>query len=161
MNLQTILVPVDFSDVTGKVVQAAGEMARAFGSRIVLLHISEPEPEFVGFEPGPQAVRATVAREFKVEHQRLDELKQPLIEGGREVLALHVQGPLVEKVLHEAEVQGAGLIVMGSHGHGALYSLLVGSVTSGVLKSARCPVLVVPSGAENRWDTRRGTSGTL
>jgi len=35
--------------------------------------------------------------------------------------------------------------VMGSHGHGAVYNLLVGSVTAGVLKSAKCPVLVVPS----------------
>ena len=34
---------------------------------------------------------------------------------------------------------------MGSHGHGAIYELLVGSVTEGVLRKARCPVLVVPS----------------
>jgi len=145
MNLQTILVPVDFSDVTDKVVQTANELARAFGSRLVLLHVSEPEPDFIGFEPGPQSVRVGVAREFKAEHQRLEELKQSLAGEGREVLALHIQGSMAEKILHEAEVQGAGMIVMGSHGRGALYTLLVGSVTSGVLKSARCPVLVVPS----------------
>jgi nucleotide-binding universal stress UspA family protein len=34
---------------------------------------------------------------------------------------------------------------MGSHGHGALFEFLVGSVTNGVLKSAKCPVLVVPA----------------
>jgi nucleotide-binding universal stress UspA family protein len=34
---------------------------------------------------------------------------------------------------------------MGSHGHGALYHLFVGSVTTAVLKEAPCPVLVVPS----------------
>lgn len=145
MNLQTILVPVDFSDVTDQVVQTANELARTFGSRIVLLHVSEPEPDFVGFEPGPQSVRIGVAREFKAEHQRLDEVKQSLAGEGREVLALHIQGPIAEKILQEAEVHQAGMIVMGSHGHGALYTLLVGSVTSGVLKSARCPVLVVPS----------------
>ncbi|MEO8353471.1 MAG: universal stress protein, partial [Chthoniobacteraceae bacterium] len=40
---------------------------------------------------------------------------------------------------------GADMIVMGSHGHGSFYELLVGSVTSGVLRDARCPVLVVPA----------------
>jgi nucleotide-binding universal stress UspA family protein len=145
MNISTILVPVDFSDVTMKVVRMAAEMARAFGSRIVLLHVSEPEPEFVGFEPGPQSVRVGVARDFKMEHQRLEELKQTLTKEGRDVLALHIQGPLVEKVLSQAAEHGAGMIVMGSHGHGALYTLLVGSVTSGVLKSAACPVVVVPA----------------
>lgn len=148
MNLQTILVPVDFSDVTGKVVKTASELARAFGSRMVLLHVSEPEPDFVGFEPGPQSVRVGVARELKAEHAQLDELKQSLTGEGREVLAFHIQGPIAEKILQEAETHQAGMIVLGSHGHGALYSLLVGSVTSGVLKSARCPVLVVPSATQ-------------
>jgi nucleotide-binding universal stress UspA family protein len=37
------------------------------------------------------------------------------------------------------------LIVIGSHGHGALYHLFAGDVASGILKDAKCPVLVVPS----------------
>lgn len=145
MKLQCILIPVDFSDVTEKVVQTAGEMAKAFGGRVVLLHVSEPDPDFVGFEPGPQAVRSVVARDFKVEHQKLADWKERLTRSGVETSALHIQGSLADKILQEAEEQGAGLIVIGSHGHGALYNLLVGSVTSGVLKGARCPVLVVPA----------------
>jgi nucleotide-binding universal stress UspA family protein len=145
MNFQTILVPVDFSDVTAKVVQTAGEMAKAFRSKAVLLHVSEPDPDFVGFEPGPPSVRTVVARDFKAEHQKLSEWKAVLAGMGVETTALHIQGPLADKVLLEADAQGAGLIVMGSHGHGALYNLLVGSVTSGVLKGAKCPVLVVPA----------------
>lgn len=145
MNIQTILVPVDFSDVTPKVVAAAAALAQPFSAQIVLLHVSEPEPDFVGFEPGPQAVRASVARDFRAEHQNLDTLKQSLAAGGSSVTALHIQGPMVEKILAEAEQHGAGMIVMGSHGHGAIYNLLVGSVTSGVLKGATCPVLVIPA----------------
>ena len=145
MNISTILVPIDFSDVSTKVVRMADELARAFGSRIVLLYVTEPEPEFVGFEPGPQSVRMAVARDFAAEHQRLEEFKSLISGEGKDVLALHIQGPLVEKVLSQAKEQDASMIVMGSHGHGALYSLLVGSVTSGVLKSATCPVVVVPA----------------
>jgi nucleotide-binding universal stress UspA family protein len=144
MELQTILVPVDFSDVTAKVTRTAAELARAFGAKVILLHVSEPEPDFVGFEPGPQPVRISVARDFRHEHQQLDELKRT-VGSGVECIALHIQGSLAEKILREADQQHAGMIVMGSHGHGALYNLFVGSVTSGVLKDARCPVLVVPA----------------
>ena len=140
--MKTILVPVDFSDVTTAVLSAAQTLAQAFGSKIILLHVSEPEPDFVGFESGPQTVRMSVARDFHTEHRRLEELKGTLVV---ESLALHIQGPMAEKILLQAAEHGADLIVMGSHGHGALYELLVGSVTSSVLKSAVCPVLVVPA----------------
>jgi nucleotide-binding universal stress UspA family protein len=143
--MKTILVPIDFSDISSRVVNTAQELARSFGARLVLLHVSEPEPDFVGFEPGPVAVRTTVARDFRKEHQKLEELSAQASAGGLDVLALQIQGPIVDKVLDEADKQGADLIVVGSHGHGALFEFLVGSVTSGVLRAAKCPVLVVPA----------------
>lgn len=143
--MQTILVPVDFSDVTAEVVETARKFAAAFQGRLVVLNVAEPEPDFVGFEAGPPTVRVATARDFKLERQRLDELKTKLAANGTEVTALHIQGPIVEKILHEAGEQQADLIVIGSHGHGAFYDLLVGSVTHGVIKDARCPVVVVPS----------------
>ncbi len=145
--MKTILVPVDFSDVTARLVETARTFAAAFGSRVVLLNVAEPEPDFVGFEAGPPTVRMSVARDFKAERQRLDELKTQLTSSGAEAIALHIQGPTVEKIQHEAEEQHAELIIMGSHGHGALYELLVGSVTQGVIKGSACPVLVVPAKA--------------
>ena len=143
--MSTILVPVDFSDITPRVVETALQLAAAFRTRIVILNVAEPEPDFVGFEPGPITVRQSVARDFKVEHQRLEELKKGPAAAGIEVQALHIQGPSVEKILDEATEQQASWIVMGSHGHGSLYELLVGSVTHGVMKGAKCPVVVVPA----------------
>lgn len=140
--MKTILVPIDFSDTTAAVIETAKKFATTFGSHVVLLHVSEPEPDFVGFEPGPMAVRQTIARDLKAEHRKVEELKASC--GIADVLALHIQGPAIEKILHTAADHHAELIVMGSHGHGALYELLVGSVTAGVLKGAKCPVLVVP-----------------
>jgi nucleotide-binding universal stress UspA family protein len=144
--MKTILVPIDFSDVTPKVVDTARQFAAAFQSRLFLLSVAEPEPDFVGFEAGPPTVRAVVARDYKLERTRLDEIKAKLVAGGCDVNAMHIQGPIVEKILHEAGEQSADLIVMGSHGHGAFYDLLVGSVTNGVIKEAKCPVVVVPAG---------------
>jgi nucleotide-binding universal stress UspA family protein len=144
-QMKTILVPVDFSDVTDRVLSTSENLARTFGARLILLHVSEPEPDFIGFEPGPMAVRSVVARDFRKEHQRLDQLKATVAKDELDVLALHIQGPLVDKIVDEAAKHHADLIVMGSHGHGALFEFLVGSVTSGVLRAASCPVMVIPA----------------
>ncbi len=144
-SIETILVPVDFSDVCDRVVDTAKQYARAFGSRIVLLHICEPEPDFIGYEPGPIVVRENMADAMRRDQKTLDELKKKYEEPDLELKALQIQGPAVEKIVSEARQQNAGLLVMGSHGHGAIYNLLVGSVAEGVLKNVPCPVLIVPS----------------
>ena len=143
--MKTILVPVDFSDTTTPVLAEAQVLAQALGAELVLLKVAEPEPDFVGFEPGPQTVRMAVAHDFRAEHSRLEDLKAVAEAGGLKATALHVQGPIVDKILDQAKERGAVMIVMGSHGHGALYELLVGSITQGVLKGAKCPVVVVPA----------------
>jgi nucleotide-binding universal stress UspA family protein len=51
---------------------------------------------------------------------------------------------VAEEILNQAGVLQADLIVMGTHGHGAMYKLLVGSATKGVLKRSKRPVLLVP-----------------
>src|SRR5260370_41816276 len=123
--MKNILVPVDFSDVTTQVVETARKFAAAFQSHLVLLNVAEPEPDFVGFEAGPPTVRVATARDFRVERQRLDDIKAKLLASGCDVIALHIQGPIVEKILHEAGEQQADLIVIGAHGPGAFYDLLV------------------------------------
>ncbi|HSF42805.1 MAG TPA: universal stress protein [Thermoanaerobaculia bacterium] len=49
-----------------------------------------------------------------------------------------------EEILKELDEQGADLAILGTHGHGRLERLLIGSVTSDVLREARCSVLAVP-----------------
>ncbi|PYK67212.1 MAG: hypothetical protein DME50_03250 [Verrucomicrobia bacterium] len=53
-------------------------------------------------------------------------------------------GAVAEEILNQADVISADLIVMGAHGHGAMYNLLVGSATKGGLKHSSRPVLLVP-----------------
>jgi nucleotide-binding universal stress UspA family protein len=56
-----------------------------------------------------------------------------------------LEGPVLHEILAAADRVDPEAIVLGSHGHGALYELLVGSVTEGVLRRTRRPVWVVPS----------------
>ena len=142
--MKTILVPVDFSEATAPAVEQASRLAEATAARLVLLHVAAPEPEFIGYDPGPPSVRHQVAGELAGEHRRVQALERSIEGRGLDVTALTVQGYPVEKILDEAVRRKADLIVMGSHGHGKLRTLLVGSVTEGVLRDALIPVLVVP-----------------
>ena len=60
------------------------------------------------------------------------------------VESVQLNGPPIRTILDQATQLGADYIVMGSHGHTALYDLLVGSTTHGVLLRATCPVVITP-----------------
>ena len=143
--MKKILVPVDFSNVTDSTLQAAARLAGALKAELTLLHVAAPEPEFIGYETGPATVRQAVAHQLSAEHKHLQDLQHTLEANALQVTALLVQGYTVEKILAEAERLPADLIVMGSHGHGGLHHLLMGSVAEGVVRKARCPVVLVPA----------------
>ena len=148
--MKTILVPVDFSSVSVAVIEHAAQLAAAFSSAVWLLHVAAPEPDFVGYDEGPRSVREQVAGEMRDTHRRLQEESSRLRERGIDATAIQVQGATTETILHEADRLQADVIVLGSHGHGALHRALLGSVSEGVLHRAACPVVLIPSRAATR-----------
>jgi nucleotide-binding universal stress UspA family protein len=145
---KTVLVPIDFSLAEPAVTACAVGLAKALQAHIVLLHVEAPEPGFMGYEAGPQTVRDSVARSIHGNAQALHKIRDRLRGAGVEVDSLLIQGPTVEKIVDEAKRLRADFIVAGSHGHGAIYDLVVGSVSDGVIRHAPCPVVVVPRTAQ-------------
>jgi nucleotide-binding universal stress UspA family protein len=139
-----ILVPLDFSEVTLEVIDQASLLARSLDAKLWLIHVATPEPEFIGYETGPQTVRDRVALELRQEHRSTQQVAEKLRRSGLDVTALCPQGATVRTILQEAEKLDADLIVMGSHGRGALHRALLGSVSEGVLHKATCPVMIIP-----------------
>lgn len=138
-----ILVPIDFSDVEGVLIKEAVFIAEKTKAKIILIHVVEPEPEFVGYETGPQTVRNDVACEFHEKHKMLQNEAKHFKQAGIEVTPLLIQGPTSDVILKEAHKFNADMIIIGSHGHGALLHLIMGSVSQDIVKYAKCPVLVV------------------
>jgi nucleotide-binding universal stress UspA family protein len=62
---------------------------------------------------------------------------------GVDVETIVAKGPAVEGICETAARRGADMVVIGSHGWGAMMSLIFGSTTLGVLQHADCPVVVV------------------
>jgi nucleotide-binding universal stress UspA family protein len=141
--MKTILAPIDFSAASKPVVAEAQKLAKFAGARLVLLHVVQP-PVMTDSDAGAQmsADYAATASESAV--KTLTALKKSLRARGGVAETRHLIGFPGQCILDQAVTLGANYIVLGSHGHGAFYDLIVGSTTSRVLKQARCPVLVVP-----------------
>ena len=138
------LVPVDLSEATPFVIAVARRAAQTSGSSVVLLHVAEPNPAFVGYEAGPGVVREQVAHEYHEQHQVLHSHGETLRADGIETTALLIQGQTAQCILKEAKRLGADLIIMGTHGRGAMFDLIVGSVSHAVIRDTFIPVLLVP-----------------
>jgi len=146
--MKTLLVPVDLSDTTSEVLSGAAKLAQQLSGKLILLHVIEPVPAYVPvgatvdiIAPAPVEVEDT-----KTQQQRLDDLAVPFRSLGIDVTTVVVTGLAVDEIIAQVEAHGADCIVLGSHGHGALYHLFSGSVVTGVLKHAKCPVMVIPAG---------------
>ena len=143
--MNSVLVGVDFSPVHEMAVKTAAGLAKALNAELVLIHVASAEPDFVGYEPGPEVVRESVAHVMRAHHRKLQEVESHLRNEGLKVRALMIQGGIADKLIEEAKKIGAEWMVLGSHGHGALHHALLGSVSHSVVKHAPCPVVIVPS----------------
>ena len=136
---------IDFSESTEIILQNAKELAKKLSAQVPLLHIAEPEPDFVGLEVGPQGERDFLAKRFHNEHLQNQEFADRFRSVGLDTTAIVVQGATVETILKEASKLDVDMIILGSHGRGMMYQLLVGSVCEGVLQKSECPILVIPT----------------
>lgn len=154
--MKTILVPLDLSAAAVQVCDAACELARLTGGRLVLLHVVQPPPvvmsEVYAFDAGQLTDLQDTAKE-KAAH-KLRALVRHCEKQQVDTRSAQRNGTPAEVILLQAEAVRAGYLVMGTHGHGAVYDLLVGSTTRGVLRKAPCPVVVVPTVKRRRTLTR-------
>ncbi len=140
-----LLVAVDFSESSEELIECVKEWGKVMSAKIWLVHVAEPDPEFVGYEVDPPEMRDVVASRFHKEHQQLQQCSQELRSEGLDCVALLVQGPTVETILREMEKLSVDVVILGSHGKGVFKHLLVGSTSKGVLQKSSIPVLVVPT----------------
>ena len=140
-----LLVCVDLSESTEIIVKKIEEITKALPAKVWLLHNAVPEPDVVEFKVDPRAARESLAKKFHVEHRQIQEIANRMRKAGVDTTALLVHGATVETILKEASELEVDMIVVGSHGRGAMYQLLVGSVSEGILHKSRYPVLVIPT----------------
>lgn len=149
--MKNIVAAVDFSNATPAVMEIAISLAKSFNAELQLLHVIEPEPTFVtyGFSvadyPAMAPFRDEIIRRAK---SRMEELvTQARKDVPRTVAHLPEGSPLLE-LLKQVKQSGADFVIVGSHGHGVISSLLLGSVAEGMVRKAAVPTLIVPAAPE-------------
>ena len=161
--MKRILVPIDFSDATPRVIDLARQLAKGLDAEIHLVHVKELSaaaapgtlgyglagmPELAPMSGVPIPVFDTMSQpipEDEDQKSKLAQWQKEIAQDGIKVRLHEPTGTVAEEILNQADALNADLIVMGTHGHGAMYNLLVGSATKGVLKRSKRPVLLVPA----------------
>src|SRR5206468_12763269 len=143
--LKKVLVASDFSEPSDAALAYGRELARSFGAQLVVLHVVENLLTHVvggdGFVLTDPDLQAAVEAEGK---KRVDSLISD-----EDRLVLRAQGVIVTSnapafaIVDYAKSSAINLIVMGTHGRGAMAHLLMGSVAERVVRIAPCPVLTV------------------
>jgi len=143
VEIRTILVPVDFSEVAPILAKWAKGFAKQLNAKIILTYVLEDLSTYEG---------------IFVDLKTLTELENTLYEGAKksmeDFLKEHFsdfpnvepvleKGDAVETILRVAQEKGADLIVIGTHGRKGLDRILFGSVAEGVVKNSPIPVVTL------------------
>jgi nucleotide-binding universal stress UspA family protein len=142
IKLKTILVPTDFSECSDAAVKYGFALADAFGATLHLLNVVQDPYTLPYAADGFVAPGRDMLADWQAQSkQRLDTMVPVGLEQ-RVVVETRVGSPCAE-IIRYAAGRHIDLIVLGTHGRGALGHVFLGSVAERVVRGAPCPVLTV------------------
>jgi nucleotide-binding universal stress UspA family protein len=143
-----ILLPVDQSTFSQEAIRMVASQVRPKGNQVRVLHVIEHTTAYLSADLYPYFVRQTALMDRDIEaeakalvHRAVAKLRR----AGIKTSGVIVKGNANRIILNQAGKWRADLIVMGSHGLRGLKRLLMGSVSTGILRNAKCSVQVVRS----------------
>lgn len=146
LGMKRILIATDGSDGARLAVSEGLELARRGGSEVTFVSVHDTPSVFLG---DPFYGRA-LNNDLDAARAIADALGQAQAAGVIANVEI-LEGDAAEEVARLAEVSEVDLVVVGSRGRGPVARALLGSVSAGVLKTCRCPVLVAsPAVASER-----------
>jgi nucleotide-binding universal stress UspA family protein len=140
-----ILFATDGSPSAAEAQKKAFELAQQLGAPLLVVSVAHPALPAVGYSS--YGYSNVVAEVTEAERKRIKQLVASIAEAaeteGLHCSTLTADGLVVDEICRRASEYDAQLIVVGSHGWGAARRLFSGSVSTGLVHSAPCPVLVV------------------
>jgi nucleotide-binding universal stress UspA family protein len=141
IELKTILVPTDFSECSDAAVKYGAALAKAFGATLHLLNVVQDPYTLPWGADGFAAPIGDMLADWEAQAKsRLAESVPAMATNA--VVTTRVGSPYAEIVRYAGQ-NHIDLIVLGTHGRGAIGHLLLGSVAERVVRTAPCPVLTV------------------
>ncbi|OGO57379.1 MAG: hypothetical protein A2V85_16010 [Chloroflexi bacterium RBG_16_72_14] len=138
-RVRKLLLATDLSEASTAATEEAFELAGRLGASLLIVSVIDPGS--LRLPGGRYHARMDQVR------ARREALAQALVERGREegvaVSFLVWDGDPGDMIVSAAEAEHADMVIVGSHGRGAVGRLFLGSVSEHVVRHAPCPVLVV------------------
>ena len=148
-----LLVTIDFSELADRIIGEAEKFAKTLSAKVCLLHVIPPSSPVIELLPDVETLlprEHTPVNENSLhlsetpESAKLLTIATKLQQNGIDTTVIIAQNDEVTAIIEESEKNSVDMIMLGSHGHGALFHLLIGSVSEGVIRRASCPVIIVP-----------------
>ena len=149
--MKAILVGYDGTRPAERALSRAAELAKAFGSKVVVVSVATPEPIATPGAFGMMHYYSRRTEELGLRadaalwQQHRERVQAFFADAGIGVEFAGVVGQQAEEIVEIAEQQQADLIVVGTRESGFIERLLAGSVSQGVARRAHCDVLIVHS----------------
>jgi len=161
LNIQNIVVPIDFSKMSLQAIQIARQLARRFGASIHLAHVRHLNyvGDFMAPAP-PIAPFSFMTYEQDEEQTALQELKKVASECGVSSATCDVLSgaPPFDEICRLAQTIPADLVVMPTHGRTGLKHVFLGSTAERIVQHSSCPVLVT---REKAGKSRNGSQARM
>jgi len=146
-DIRTILVPIDFSASARSALDYAAMLAKRFDANIHLVHVCEVPPMMT--------IDAYAVASLDWNRKLGEAAERDLAQAASQLRDAKVTtevlfGNPAKCIVTAATTNLADLVVMGTHGHGAVMHLLMGNVAERVVRTAPCPVLTVREAGEER-----------
>jgi len=142
ISLKKILYPTDFSEFSLCAMPYALELSRHFESELHCLHVVEPS--YMDSMLAAETHEQTMLDQMGTIRQRMKEFEDEYMKDDRvRVVSKVLSGHPFEQIIGYARDQEIDLIIMATHGHGALSSMLLGSITEKVVRKSPCPIMTI------------------
>lgn len=140
-EIKKILVPIDFSENSTKLLQHAVDMAGKSGASIVVMYVVEGIDKYAGLSV-PHISLAEVEKELvQSAKNKMERFLEENLDPSVAHEAIVLNGDIAEEINNFAANEGVDMIIMGTHGYKGLEKVLFGSVAERIVKTAPCPVL--------------------
>jgi len=145
--MKNLLVAIDAceaANIASPIMEKAIELARAFASKVWIIHIVPDLHRPAPFNVDSNVMRREVADELCKEHEVLQRLAQCLRNRDIDAKALLIEGATIKTILKESDRLDIDLILLGCHRHGLVYGVLTEFTEEGLLSKCPCPIMFVP-----------------
>jgi nucleotide-binding universal stress UspA family protein len=143
IEFKKVLVPIDFSENSPKVLEAATDIAEKLGSELCIVFVVQSFEDYSGFFVPHMPIAQFEEEMLQSAEKKMESFLAENLGADKTCSSTVIKGDVAEEITDYAAKNNISMIVMGTHGYKGLEKVLFGSVAEKVVKTSPCPVLTI------------------